>query len=155
MVFGIADNGDADAKAIGDGAFRDGFGGVVGALGVDVGAKFSEEFFDVGFGEDHDIVDIAKSSDEEGTGVFIEDRAARTFEGTDAGIGIDADDEDVPFGLCAGEIADVADVERVKAAIGENDRFTMALLSGQTFTEKFAGDDFGRGGTHGFLWVGT
>ena len=38
MVFGVADNGHADAEKGGDGALGDGLGGVVGAFGVDVGA---------------------------------------------------------------------------------------------------------------------
>jgi len=64
MVFGVADDGDADAEAGGRGAFGDGIGGVVGAFGVDVGAKFFEEFFDVWFGENHDVVYFAESGDE-------------------------------------------------------------------------------------------
>src|SRR5258708_9361820 len=88
MVFGIADDRDADAEAGGRGAFGDGVGGVVGALGVDVGAQFFEEFFYVGFGENQDVIDIAKSGNEKGAGLFVEDGAAWAFEGTDAGIGV-------------------------------------------------------------------
>src|SRR5580704_1261023 len=51
MVFGIADDSYADAEAGGDGAFRDGVGGVVGSFGVDVGPQFFKKFFDVGLGE--------------------------------------------------------------------------------------------------------
>ncbi len=39
MIFGVADDGDADAEASGGGALGYGVGGVVGALGVDVGAE--------------------------------------------------------------------------------------------------------------------
>ena len=61
MVFGIADDGDADAEAGGDGAFGDGVRGVVGAFGVDVWAQFFEKFFDVGFRENQDVVYDAES----------------------------------------------------------------------------------------------
>src|SRR5579863_7058826 len=47
VVFGVANDGDADAEASGDGAFGNGVGGVVSALGVDVGTKFFKKFFDV------------------------------------------------------------------------------------------------------------
>src|SRR5882757_8138704 len=55
MILGIADDGDADAEASGDGAFGDGVWGVVGAFGVDVGAQFFEKFFDVEFRENQDV----------------------------------------------------------------------------------------------------
>src|SRR5882724_1744415 len=68
MVFGVADDRDADAEACGRGALGDGVGGVVGAFGVDVGAEFFENFFDVGFRENQDVVDVAESGDEKGAG---------------------------------------------------------------------------------------
>src|ERR1700675_1655834 len=37
MIFGVANDGYANAEAGGDGAFGDGIGGVVGAFGVDIG----------------------------------------------------------------------------------------------------------------------
>jgi len=129
MIFGIADDGDADAEASGDGAFGDGVGGVVGAFGVDVGAQFFQQFFHVWFRENHDVVHGAESGDEEGAGLFVEDGAARALERADAGIGIDGDDEEVAFGFGGGEIAGVADMERVEDAVGEDDALA-ALLRG-------------------------
>src|SRR5882724_3013390 len=114
MVFGIADDRDADAEAAGRGAFGDGAGGVVGAFGVDVGAEFFEEFFYVGFGENQDVVDVAESGNEKGAGLFVEDGAAWAFERADAGIGIDGDDEDFSFGFGGRKIAGVTDVEGVE-----------------------------------------
>ena len=102
MVFGVADDGDADAEAGGDGAFRDGIGGIVGAFGVDVGAQFFQQFFHVWFRENHDVVHGAESGDEEGACLFIEDGAPGAFEPVDAGIGIDSDDEKIAFGFRAG-----------------------------------------------------
>src|SRR5580700_1237357 len=79
MVFRIADDGYADAEAGGDGALRDRVGGVVGAFGVDVGAQFFEKFFDIGLGENYNVVDVAESGDEKGAGLFVEDGAAGAF----------------------------------------------------------------------------
>ncbi len=39
----------------------------------------------------------------------------------DAGIAVHGDDQDVAFAAGAFEIADVADVQRVEAAVGEDD----------------------------------
>jgi hypothetical protein len=129
MVFGVADDSDSNAEAGGRSAFRDGVGGVVGAFGVDVGAQFFEEFFDVGFGEDHDVVNVAESGYEKGAGLFVENGAAWAFEWTGAGIGIDGDDEEITFGFCSREIAGMTDVERVEDAVGEDD--ALAALSGR------------------------
>jgi hypothetical protein len=131
MVFGIADDGDADAEAGGDGTLGDGVGSIVGALGVDVGAQIFEKFFDVGFGKNHDVVHGAESGDEEGTGLFIEDGAAGAFEPADAGIGIDGDDEEIAFSFGGGEIAGVADVERVEDAVGEHNALSALLRGGE------------------------
>jgi len=79
MIFGIADDGYADAEAGGDGALGDGVGGVVCALGVDVGAQVFEKCFDVGFGENHDVVYVSESGDEQGAGLFVEDGTAGPF----------------------------------------------------------------------------
>jgi hypothetical protein len=128
VVFGVADDCYADAETGGDGALRDGVGGVVGAFGMDAGAQFFEKLFDVGLGENHDVVDGAESGDEQGAGLFVEDGAARAFESADAGVGIDGDYKEIAFDFCAGEIAGVADVKRIEDAIREHD--AMAGLLG-------------------------
>src|SRR5882762_10210640 len=98
MVLGVADDGYADAEAGRDGSLGDGVGGVVGAFGVDVGTEFFEEFFDVEFGENYDVVHCADSSDEKGACLFVENGTAGAFEGSDARVGIDSNDEKIAFG---------------------------------------------------------
>jgi len=127
MIFRIADDRDADAQTGGDGALGDGFRGVVGAFRVDVGLQFFEEFFDVGLGENYDVVDGAESSDEKGAGLFVENGTAGALERTNAGIGINGDDEEIAFGLRGAEIAGVADVERIEDAVGEDDALAALL----------------------------
>jgi len=81
--------------------------------------------------------------------LFVEDGAARAFEGTDAGVGIDGDDEEVSFGFGGREIAGVTDVERVEDAVGEDD--ALAALPGrcQECDQFFAQNDFFVGLAHG------
>jgi hypothetical protein len=128
VVFGIADDGYADAEAGGDGALGDGVGGIVGAFGVDVWTQFFEKFFDVGFGENDDVVHGAESGYEKGARLLVEDGAAGPFQRANAGIRINGDDEEIAFGFCAGEIAGVADMKRIEDAIREHD--AMAGLLG-------------------------
>src|SRR5260221_2359502 len=102
MVFGIADDGDANAEAAGRGAFGDGVGGVVGTFGVDVGAQFFEEFFYVGLGENQDVVDVAGSGNGKGAGLLVEAGAAWDFGGTATGSGIERNEQGLHFSFCVG-----------------------------------------------------
>src|SRR4029077_4449923 len=95
VALGVANDSDADAQAIGNGAFGDGFGRVVGALGVNVRKEILEQLFHVGFRENQDEVDSANCGDELSTGLLVEDRTASAFQVTKAGIGIHGDDKDV------------------------------------------------------------
>ena len=73
MVFGIAYDGYTDAEPIGDGAFGNSFGGVVGAFGVNVRSKLLKQLLDVWFGEEQDEIDIAQGGDQLRAGLFVED----------------------------------------------------------------------------------
>src|SRR5580700_8422260 len=68
MILGVADDGDADAQASGGGTVGHGFGGVVGTFGVNVGAQELEQGLDVGFAEEHDVIDGADCGHEFGAG---------------------------------------------------------------------------------------
>jgi hypothetical protein len=131
VVFGVADDRYTNAEAGGDGAFGDGVGGIVGAFGVDAGAQFFEKSFDVGFGENHNVVYASESGDEKGAGLFVENGTAGAFQLADARIGIDGDDEEVAFGFGGGEITCVADVESIEDAVGEDDALAALLCGGQ------------------------
>lgn len=148
MFLRIADDGDANAKAVGDGAFWNGFRGVIGALGVNVGAQFLEQLFDVGFFEEDDEINVTQGSDEFGAGVFVQNGATGTFQAENAGIGIYTDDEDVTFLPGAGEIAHMADVECIEAAVGKDDALAVALGSIEEKLESLARFNFGFGFTH-------
>ena len=141
----IADDGDANAETRGDGALGNGVGGVIGALGVDVGAQIFQQGFDVGFGEEHDVVHAAECGNELRAGVLIEDRAAGAFQIAHAGIRVHADDQDVAFAARAFEIADVSDMQRVEAAVGEDDALAAALVFGEFLAQQIARNDFGSG----------
>jgi len=149
VALGVANDSDADAQAIGNGAFGDGFGRVVGALGVNVRKEILEQLFHIGFRENQDEVDSANCGDELSTGLLVEDRTASAFQVTKAGIGIHGDDKDVALAPGTFKVADVADVERVKAAVGENDALASLLGFTNQGAKFVARDDFGLGSAHG------
>jgi hypothetical protein len=121
MILGVPDDGNPNAKACGRSALWHRFSGVVRALGVNVGAKVFEQRFNTRFAEDDDVVNDAESRNEKGPSAFAKDRAAGTFQFADAGVRVDAHDEDVAFTAGAFKITDVADVQRIKTPVGKND----------------------------------
>jgi hypothetical protein len=149
VVFRVADDGYAYTETGGGGALWNGVGGVVGAFGVDVGAERFEERLDVRFAEEDYVVYGAKGGHEIGAGGFWQDGATGAFQSADAGVAIHRDDEDVAFAAGALEITDVSYMERVKAAVREDDSLAMALVPGEKLAEAFARDDFGLGVAHG------
>jgi hypothetical protein len=142
MRFRIAYDGDADTEALCYGAFGDSVGSVVGALGMNVWAERFEKALDVGIGKKDYKIDGAKRSDQLSASLFIENGAAGALQLSDAGIGIDSDDEEIALLLCTIEIAHMANVERVKAAVGEDDALPCRLGIGDEEFESVDGADF-------------
>jgi len=149
VIFGVANDRDADAEAGGGSALWNGVGAVVGALGVDVGAERFEQGLDVGFAENEHVVDGTKGGYEIGAGVFGKNRTAGTFEGADAGVAIHRYDKNVALAAGTFQITDVSDVQRVEAAVREDDSLTATLVSNEKLAETIVGDDFGLGFAHG------
>lgn len=108
------------AELVEGGAFFgvEGVGGVVAAFGVDVGLGGAEEVGGASFGEDADGADAGEGSKDFGAVGFGIDGAGGAFEAADGGIVIEADEEEVAEGAGGLEVADVAGVEEVEAAVG-------------------------------------
>src|SRR5260370_6240099 len=71
VILGVANNRHSDAEPDGNGAFRHGVGGVVGAFGVNIGAKLFQEGFHVGVIEEHGGIHASKRGHEQLTCVLI------------------------------------------------------------------------------------
>src|SRR5271155_4649562 len=95
MLLRVADDGNADAEPGGDGAFGNRFGRVVGAFGVDIRAERLEKGFDICLVEDDDAIYGGESGDELGAAAFVHHGAAGPAQLARAGVGIDADDEQI------------------------------------------------------------
>jgi hypothetical protein len=148
MILWIADDGDTNAQAVRDGAFGDGVGGVVGALGMNVGAQKLEKCFDIRFAEENNVIDDTERGHQLCASIFVKDGTAGAFENAHAGIGVDSNDQDVAFAARALEVANVADVESIEATVGKNDAVTAAFVNGEKLAKIFARDNLGGGGAH-------
>jgi len=128
VILGVTHDSYANAKSGGDGAFGNGLRSVVGTFGVNVGTHLFQQHFDAGFGKEHDIVHAAERRHELRARIFIENWPARPLQFAHAGIGVQANDQDIAFAPRAIEIADVPDVQRIETAVGENDPPALALV---------------------------
>src|SRR5690348_10341529 len=128
MILGVADNGDRDAKAGGNGAFGYCFRGVVGALGVDVRAESFQQRFNRRLTEENHVIDSPKRSDEDCPSILIQNGTAGAFQGANRRIRVNADDQHIAFATRAFEIADVTNVKSIETAVGENDSLAALLV---------------------------
>lgn len=92
-------------------------------------------------GEDCDGIDGGQRGDEGSAVLFGIDGTAFTLESTDGGVAIDADEKKVAEVARGFEVSDVAEVEEVKATVGDDELFAAAkwLAPG---AEIGVGDDF-------------
>ena len=148
VILRVAHNGDADTELLGDGAFGDSVRCVVSPFGVNVGPQIFQEGFDVGFGEEHDVVHAAERRNEAGPRALIENRPAGALQIAHAGIAIYADHENIAFAAGAVEIADVSDVQRIEAAVRQDDALAAALVLRELLAESVTRNDFGSSLAH-------
>ena len=92
------------------------------------GRRYFEERFDARLTKEDDVIHGAKRGDEKSTCIFIKDGTAGAFQRANAQIRVHSHDENVPFVAGAFEIADVADVKRIEAAVGKNNALTMLFM---------------------------
>ena len=121
MILRIADDGDAAAVAAHGLALGHGVDGVVGPLAVHVRPQREQQRRDGRLGKDDDVVDAAQRRDELGAIRRRQDRPARPLQRRRPIVVVDGDDEAVGLARGGLQVADVADVQQVEAAVGERD----------------------------------
>ena len=142
VVFGIADNGHAPA-ALDDGvALGNVVGGVVGALGVDVGTDFADQGAHVGLGKHDHGVHVGEGGQNFGALGGGHQRTPGALQAAHRLIRIETDHEFSAELLGGAEIADVADVQQVETAVGQDDALAGAAPFLDAAAELIAGKDF-------------
>ncbi len=118
--------------------------GPVGSFDEDVGEQFGDEIAGGVLVEEGDGIDGLKGGGEGGAVPFGDDGAIGTFEALDAGVGVEGENEHVAERTGVFEKADMAGMEDVITAVGEDDGFAgqAPCLAG--------GDEFpaGENGSH-------
>jgi hypothetical protein len=125
------DAGYTAAVGFNFGATDDLIVGPVAAFDQNVWEKGGDHFLWGGLGEDEDGVHAFEAGENFGAFEFRDDGAMGPFKGADAGVTVDADDEDVSESAGGFEAADVAGMKKIEAAVREDNSTGVAFLFGK------------------------
>jgi hypothetical protein len=106
---------------------------VVGAFGVHVRGDCAQQAVGGRLGKNHDEVDWLERGHQLGPFSFGHDRPARFVDGA---VGIDADDEQIALVASLAQVAQMANVQQVKDAVGEDDACPALARVGQPGFER-------------------
>ena len=130
MILGIADDDDAASAGFDFIALRDGLGRVVRALGVKIGANLADDGANVFLWEYNDGVYVSQRRENFGAFIGGHDRASFPFQRAHGGVCVHGDNELASEFASRIEVADVADVQNVKAAVRECDSIAGTAPTG-------------------------
>ena len=126
VILRVADDRDAAAVAADGVALGHGVDGVVGPLAVHVGPQRQQKRRDGRLGKDRHVVHAAERGDELRAIRRRQDRPARALQARHRRVVVDRDDEAIGLARRRLEVADVADVQQIEAAVGKGDRAPAA-----------------------------
>ena len=140
---GVEDVDALDATASGFDFFAadDLVAGPVTTLDENVGKKSGDDGAGSGLVEDEDGVDAFEAGKDFGTLVLRNDGAAGSFEGADAVVAVDANDEEIAEGAGEFEAADMSGMKQIEAAVGEDNFAAVAFLGSKPQNRLFQSED--------------
>ena len=124
MVFRIAHNFHPAAAGLHNIAFRNGFGRVIGAFRVNVGPDQADQLANVRRIEDEHRVNVLERRQNFCALAFRDARTPVALERARTGVRIHGNQQFPAEAFRGLQIPNVADVQDVKAAVGESDLFT-------------------------------
>jgi hypothetical protein len=131
VIFGVAGDGHAYSKGRGGGALGHCFGRVVRSFGVHIGTQIVQQGFGGWFAEEHYVIYFAQRGHQTGPSVFVENRTARAFQISDAGVVIYPNHQNIALGSRGLKISHVANVQHIEAAVGKDHALSALLVCGK------------------------
>ena len=121
VVLGVSHDRHPAATRTHDFGLGNAFGGVVGPLGLHVGANFADEGAHIAFGEDYDGVDVGQGSENLGALFGRHQGATFTLQHADGLVRIDGHDQSAAEFLGRTQVAHMAHVQEIEATVREDD----------------------------------
>ncbi len=87
---------------------------------MDIRTKDLEKTVDGRIIEDHDVIDTCKRSDHYCPVCFTLQRSTLTFQHVNRAVAVDSDNEEISQGPGTLEIADMAHMDKIKTAVGQD-----------------------------------
>jgi hypothetical protein len=94
--------------------------------------------------EDGDVIDRCERRQRFRSLLLGENWSARTFQGTDAGVGVDRYDQDIAQIFGRRQVAGVAEMNEIKTPVRENDALALALQIVHHFVRALQGENLRR-----------
>lgn len=142
MILGIAYDYDSASAGFDFAPLGNAFFGVIGALGVKIGADFADDRAHIFFREDHNGVNIGQRSENFRALFGRHYGPAFAFQGAYGFIGIYRDDEFASEFASGVEIANVSNVQYIEASVGEGDAISGGAPVQHQLVELAPGNNF-------------
>jgi hypothetical protein len=127
--------------------------GIVAGLGVNVGTEQADFLIKAGVREDKGGVDKTQAGQGVGAVLGAVQGAVRAFQGTDGGVAVDGDDEEVAQFGGVFKVIEMTAVQQVEAAVGEDDGPAAGAGGFPEGEDFFEGGSFSGGlGGRGRYW---
>jgi len=111
--------------------------GPVTTFDKDIGKKSGDDRARSRFVEDEDRLDAFEAGEDFGALELRDDWAAGSFEGANAAVAVDADDEEITKGAGGFKTADVPGMKKIEATIGEDNFAAVAFLGSKPQNRLF------------------
>jgi hypothetical protein len=111
--------------------------GPVTTFDKDIWKKSGDDRARSRFVEDEDRLDAFEAGEDFGALELGDDWAAGSFEGANAAVAVDADDEEITKGAGGFKTADVPGMKKIEAAIGEDNFAAVAFLGSKPQNRLF------------------
>jgi hypothetical protein len=111
--------------------------GPVATFDKDIWKKCGDDRARSRFVEDEDRVDAFEAGEDFGALELRGDWAAGSFEGANAAVAVDADDEEIAKGAGGFKTVDVPGMKKIEAAIGEDNFAAVAFLGSKPQNRLF------------------
>ena len=140
MVFRIPDDGDSSAITGHNVALWNRVGCVIGSFGLNIWLNLADESANVWLRKNYDRIYRCESCQDFGALVLGHDRTRFAFECSHRGVGVYCNHKLSAQFFRGLQVTHMADMKKIKAAVGERDAFACALpvssASAQFFTRK-------------------
>jgi len=142
VIFGIAHDHNSSAAGFDLIALGNGLHRVISALDMKIGTDFANDGAHVFFGENNDSVNILERRQNLRALGLRHHRPSLTFQGTHGSIGIDCDNQFALKFTSGVQIAHMAHMKQIEAAVGEDDAIPGAPPIRNTQPEFVARHNF-------------